>query len=190
MVLGAGRDALAAMICIRFSIHLEMGGEKPDLLHHPTPTAHTSRPKSTLLQKKSKPSTPRCCAGCCAFRASCCSTRNSLPTTAKLTAPAKSAAASSTKNTLTSSDKIYGGKRDILIDCRDPLPGRHHQHIRTTLRVVARSRTRDAWECGGGGGMGELTYPTRNRGAHWGIVPRSLYAWGRAASLVDPGSSS
>ncbi len=33
VVLGAGRDALAAMICIRFSI-IEMGGEETDLVHH------------------------------------------------------------------------------------------------------------------------------------------------------------
>jgi len=34
VVLGAGRDALAAMICIRFLDHLEMGGKETDLVHH------------------------------------------------------------------------------------------------------------------------------------------------------------
>ena len=81
VVLGAGRDALAAMICIRYSIISKWAEKKPHLLHHLHRPRLAAGGLCAAAARKSRPSTPRCRRRS-ASRASCCSTRNSTPTTA------------------------------------------------------------------------------------------------------------
>ena len=80
VVLGAGRDALAAMICIRYSI-ISKWAEK-SRISFTTYTDLASRAEVyALLHKEVERSTPRCRRRS-ASRASSCSTRSSTPTTA------------------------------------------------------------------------------------------------------------
>ncbi len=80
VVLGAGRDALAAMICIRYSI-ISKWAEK-NRISFTTYTDLSSRPEVyAAAARRSRASTPRCRRRS-ASPASCCSTRNSTPTTA------------------------------------------------------------------------------------------------------------
>ena len=81
VVLGAGRDALAAMICIRYLDHLEMGGEEPHLVHDLYRPRLAARKSMRCCARRSKRSTPRCRRRS-ASPNSCCSTRSSTPTTA------------------------------------------------------------------------------------------------------------
>ena len=81
VVLGDGREALAAMICIRFSIISKWAEKKPDRVHH----LYRPRLASRGLRAAAEGGRNRqryAAAGAAHFADSCCSTRNSTPTTA------------------------------------------------------------------------------------------------------------
>ena len=81
VVLGAGRDALAAMICIRYSIISKWAEKKPHRVHD----LHRPRlaPRSLRAAAPGGRNGQRhAAAGAAHLANSCCSTRSSTPTTA------------------------------------------------------------------------------------------------------------
>jgi len=90
VVLGAGRDALAAMICIRYSI-ISKWAEKSRIAFTPIPTSPRAPKVYEVLRKESRRQR-HAAAGPAHARASCCLQESSTPTR-ELTRTQRSAAA-------------------------------------------------------------------------------------------------
>ena len=123
VVLGAGRDTLAAMICIRYSI-ISKWAEK-NRISFTTYTDLASPPEVYALLRKEVEGVNATLPPAQRIPRFLLLYKELDADDGELTRPARSAAASSTRNTPTSSTRSMAA-RAISRSIPDPFPGRHH----------------------------------------------------------------